>query len=153
MEAQKEDEFKQAKEEGESTIQSVQDTDAIVRSKLPKGMQVEEYKHSKKADLRREALASKREHKARISLAHATNQQQASIAQQQISQAIDEKKKASLAVKNEEIQNEIEGEKNGLMAEQATDAETQAVNKLRSYQNADSSIQDTSIAPETETMK
>lgn len=62
-------------------------------------------------------------------------------------------RQASLAVKNDEIKNEIESEKKGLMAEQATDAEIQAVKKLRSYQNADSSIQDTSIAPETDTMK
>ena len=40
------------------------------------------------------------------------------------------------------------------MAENATDAEMKAVDKLKSYQNMDdSSQQDTSIAPETDTMK
>jgi stalled ribosome rescue protein Dom34 len=60
---------------------------------------------------------------------------------------------ASLAVKNTEIQHEMETEKKALMAENATDAEMRAVNKVESYQNADKSIQDTSIADETDTMK
>lgn len=47
----------------------------------------------------------------------------------------------------------MESEKKALMADDATNAEMNAVKKLRSYQNADTNIQDTSIAPETETMK
>lgn len=41
-----------------------------------------------------------------------------------------DKKKASLAVKNTEIQQEMANEKKALMAENATDAEMNAVNKL-----------------------
>ena len=63
------------------------------------------------------------------------------------------KKNASYAFKNNQIQGEIASEKQALMAERATDSEMRAVNKLKSYQNADQSVEDTSIAPETENMK
>jgi hypothetical protein len=63
------------------------------------------------------------------------------------------KKNASFAIKNQQIDGEIASEKQALMAERATDSEMRAVNKLKSYQNADQSVEDTSIVPETENMK
>ena len=108
---------------------------------------------SRKQALKQEALAAKKEHKARMALAHAGSQQEAMRAQQQISQATAMKKNASFAIKNQQIDGEIASEKNALMAERATDSEMRAVNKMKSYQNADQSVEDTSIVPETDNMK
>lgn len=88
-----------------------------------------------------------------MALAHAETEDQAIRAQQQISQAAAMKKNASLALKNQQIDSEIASEKQALMAERATDSEMRAVNKLKSYQSADQSVEDTSIVPETENMK
>jgi len=88
-----------------------------------------------------------------MALAHAGSQEEAMRAQQQISQATAMKKNASFAIKNQQIDGEIASEKQALMAERATDSEMKAVNKLKSYQNADQSVEDTSIVPETENMK
>jgi hypothetical protein len=88
-----------------------------------------------------------------MALAHADSQQEAIRAQQQISQAEAMKKTASSFIKNQQIDGEIASEKQALMAERATDSEMRAVNKLKSYQSADQSVEDTSIVPETENMK
>lgn len=88
-----------------------------------------------------------------MALAHADSQQEAMRAQQQISQAEAIKKNASSFIKKQQIDGEIASEKQALMAERATDSEMRAVNKLKSYQSADQSVEDTSIVPETENMK
>ena len=107
----------------------------------------------KKAGFEVGGTRRQKEHKARMALAHADSQQEAIRAQQQISQAEAMKKTASSFIKNQQIDGEIASEKQALMAERATDSEMRAVNKLKSYQSADQSVEDTSIVPETENMK
>lgn len=102
---------------------------------LNKGRKITDKSSSiaKQKALKKEAIAAKKENKAKLDLDNAVTSQEKSAATAAIKEAREEKQAASVEFKKSIIKEEKEKESEDLDAASATDAEREAIRKVKKY--------------------